>query len=114
MLLATVRSSARKPASAVSKMPISKVADRPYAPGDGGIWVKSKLPNPRGVRGRWRDRPGRDRRHIAALLLDYDTADGRLHDAGRAGTGIVAGHIPGVAAGDHRSNGPPDLVRSLP
>jgi ATP-dependent DNA ligase len=66
---------------------ISKQADRPYAPGDGAIWVKSKCLNRAEflVVG-WTDPEG-SRSHIGALLLGYYTDDGRLLYAGRAGTG---------------------------
>ena len=68
---------------------ISKRADRPYAPGDRGIWVKSKCLNREEfvVIG-WTDPEG-SRSHIGALLLGYYTEDGRLHYAGRAGTGMT-------------------------
>ena len=68
---------------------ISKRADRPYAPGDRGIWVKSKCLNREEfVVVGWTDPEG-SRSHIGALLLGYYTDDGRLHYAGRAGTGIT-------------------------
>jgi bifunctional non-homologous end joining protein LigD len=68
---------------------ISKRADRSYAPGDRGIWVKSKCLNREEfVVVGWTDPEG-SRSHIGALLLGYYTDDGRLHYAGRAGTGIT-------------------------
>ncbi|SEO31487.1 bifunctional non-homologous end joining protein LigD [Rhodospirillales bacterium URHD0017] len=68
---------------------VSKRADQPYAPGDRGIWVKSKCLNREEfVVVGWTDPTG-NRSHIGALLLGYYTADGRLHYAGRAGTGIT-------------------------
>jgi bifunctional non-homologous end joining protein LigD len=68
---------------------ISKRADRAYAPGDRGIWVKSKCLNREEfVVVGWTDPEG-SRQHIGALLLGYYTEDGRLHYAGRAGTGIT-------------------------
>lgn len=68
---------------------ISKRADQPYAPGDRGIWVKSKCLNREEfVVVAWTDPEG-SRSHIGALLLGYYTEDGRLHYAGRAGTGIT-------------------------
>jgi bifunctional non-homologous end joining protein LigD len=67
---------------------ISKRADRPYAPGDRGIWVKSKCLNREEfVVVGWTDPEG-SRQHIGALLLGYYTEDGCLHYAGRAGTGM--------------------------
>ncbi len=68
---------------------ISKRADRPYAPGDRGIWVKSKCLNREEfVVVGWTDPEG-SRSHIGALLLGYYTDDGRLHYAGRAGSGMT-------------------------
>jgi bifunctional non-homologous end joining protein LigD len=68
---------------------ISKRADRPYAPGDRGIWLKSKCLNREEfVVVGWTDPEG-SRDYIGALLLGYYTDDGRLHYAGRAGTGMT-------------------------
>lgn len=68
---------------------ISKLRDRPYAPGDRGIWVKSKCLNREEfVVVGWTDPEG-SRSHIGALLLGYYTTDGKLHYAGRAGTGMT-------------------------
>ena len=68
---------------------ISKRADQPYAPGDRGIWVKSKCLNREEfVVVGWTDPEG-SRSHVGALLLGYYTEDGRLHYAGRAGTGFT-------------------------
>jgi DNA ligase D-like protein (predicted ligase) len=68
---------------------ISKRIDRPYTPGDRGIWVKSKCLNREEfVVVGWTDPEG-SRDHIGALLLGYYTNDGRLHYAGRAGTGMT-------------------------
>ena len=76
---------------------ISKRADRPYAPGDRGIWVKSKCLNREEfVVVGWTDPEG-SRSHIGALLLGYYTKDGRLHYAGRAGTGISAKELEHLA-----------------
>jgi bifunctional non-homologous end joining protein LigD len=67
---------------------ISKRVDRPYAPGDRGLWVKSKCLNREEfVVVGWTDPEG-SRSHIGALLLGYYTDDGKLHYAGRAGTGM--------------------------
>lgn len=68
---------------------ISKRVDRPYAPGDRGIWVKSKCLNREEfVVVGWTDPEG-SRSHIGALLLGYYTDDGRLRYPGRAGTGMT-------------------------
>ena len=76
---------------------ISKWIDRPYAPGDRGIWVKSKCLNREEfVVVGWTDPEG-SRRHIGALLLAYYTDDGRLHYAGRAGTGMTAKELKRLA-----------------
>lgn len=67
---------------------ISKRADRPYAPGDRGIWVKSKCLNREEfVVVGWTNPEG-SRPYLGALLLGYYSDDGRLRYAGRAGTGI--------------------------
>jgi bifunctional non-homologous end joining protein LigD len=72
---------------------ISKRLDRPYAPGDRGLWMKSKCLNREEfiVVG-WTDPTG-SRGHIGALLLGYYTEDGRLHYAGRAGTGMTSAEL---------------------
>lgn len=76
---------------------ISKQADRPYAPGDRGIWVKSKCLNREEfVVVGWTDPEG-SRPHIGALLLGNYTEDGRLHYAGRAGTGMTAKELKRLA-----------------
>jgi bifunctional non-homologous end joining protein LigD len=76
---------------------ISKRADRPYAPGDRGIWVKSKCLNREEfVVVGWTDPEG-SRSDIGALLLGYYTEDGRLHYAGRAGTGMTAKELKRLA-----------------
>jgi bifunctional non-homologous end joining protein LigD len=67
---------------------ISQRIDRPYAPGDRGIWVKSKCLNREEfVVVGWTDPEG-SRGYLGALLLGYYTDDGRLRYAGRGGTGI--------------------------
>src|SRR5918993_3122873 len=77
---------------------ISKLADRPYAPGDRGIWVKSKCLNREEfVVVGWTDPEG-SRSHIGALLLGYYTDDGRLLYAGRAGTGITDTELKRLAS----------------
>src|SRR5262249_49624193 len=51
---------------------VSKRVDAPYAPGDRGLWLKIKMPEPRGVRGGRLDRSGREppvARRVAAQLL---------------------------------------------
>jgi bifunctional non-homologous end joining protein LigD len=68
---------------------ISKRADQTYAPGDRGIWVKSKCLNREEfVVVGWTDPEG-SREHLGALLLGYYTEDGRLHYSGQVGTGIT-------------------------
>jgi DNA ligase D-like protein (predicted ligase) len=76
---------------------ISKRADQPYAPGDRGIWVKSKCLNREEfVVVGWTD-PERSRPHIGALLLGYYTENGRLRYAGRAGTGMTVKELARLA-----------------
>ena len=77
---------------------ISKRVDRAYAPGDRGIWVKSKCLNREEfVVVGWTDPEG-SRQHIGALLLGYYTEDCKLHYAGRAGTGITDKELKRLAA----------------
>ena len=84
---------------------ISKLADRPYAPGDRGIWVKSKCLNREEfVVVGWTDPEG-SRSHIGALLLGYYTDDGRLHYAGRVGTGLTEKELKRLAGELKPSNG---------
>jgi hypothetical protein len=88
MLQATVLAFASTTCKLGLEGAISKLADRPYVPGNRGIWVKSKCLNREEfVVVGWTDPEG-SRSHFGALLLGYYTADGRLHYAGRAGTGI--------------------------
>ena len=77
---------------------ISKRVDRPYAPGDRGLWVKSKCMNREEyiVVG-WTDPTG-SRPHIGSLLLGYYTEDGRLHYVGRAGSGMSMAELTRLAA----------------
>jgi DNA ligase D-like protein (predicted ligase) len=69
---------------------VSKTIDAPYAPGNRGLWRKSKCLNRQefAVVG-WTDPVG-SRPHLGALLLGYYTDDGKLIYAGRAGTGMPA------------------------
>jgi DNA ligase D-like protein (predicted ligase) len=67
---------------------VSKTADAPYAPGNRGLWRKSKCLNRQEfVVVGWTDPEG-SRPHLGALLLGYYTDDGRLMYAGRVGTGM--------------------------
>ena len=67
---------------------ISKRADQPYAPGNRGIWVKSKCLNrAEFVVVGWTD-PDGSRSSLGALLLSYYGNDGKLLYAGRVGTGF--------------------------
>ena len=69
---------------------VSKAVDKPYVPGNRGIWVKTKVSQPAGIRDRRLDRSGR----LALLGSDrccsaITTDDGKLIYAGRAGTGMT-------------------------
>ena len=67
---------------------VSKTIDAPYAPGNRGLWRKSKCLNRQEfVVVGWTDPEG-SRPHLGALLLGYYTEDGRLIYAGRVGTGM--------------------------
>jgi bifunctional non-homologous end joining protein LigD len=67
---------------------VSKTIDAPYAPGNRGLWRKSKCLNRQEfVIVGWTDPEG-SRPYLGALLLGYYTDDGRLIYAGRVGTGM--------------------------
>jgi DNA ligase D-like protein (predicted ligase) len=67
---------------------VSKTVDAPYAPGNRGLWRKSKCLNRQEfVVVGWTDPEG-SRPHLGALLLGYYTDDGKLIYAGRVGTGM--------------------------
>ena len=69
---------------------VSKTIDAPYAPGNRGLWRKSKCLNRQEfVVVGWTDPEG-SRPHLGALLLGYYTDDSRLVYAGRVGTGMPA------------------------
>ncbi|MFT4119164.1 non-homologous end-joining DNA ligase [Bradyrhizobium sp.] len=72
---------------------VSKRVDRAYAPGDRGIWVKSKCLNREEfVVVGWTDPKG-SRPHIGSLLLGYYTDDGSLRYAGRVGAGLAVAEL---------------------
>jgi bifunctional non-homologous end joining protein LigD len=65
---------------------ISKRIDRAYAPGDRGLWVKTKCLNREEFIVLGWSGPSGSRSYFGALLLGYYSEDGKLHYAGRAGT----------------------------
>lgn len=76
---------------------VSKRVDRAYAPGDRGLWVKSKCLNREEfVVVGWTDPTG-SRPRIGSLLLGYYTENGSLRYAGRAGTGITVAELKRLA-----------------
>ncbi|SDR63873.1 bifunctional non-homologous end joining protein LigD [Rhizobiales bacterium GAS113] len=77
---------------------VSKQIDRPYAPGDRGIWVKAKCLNRQEfVIAGWTEPKG-GRQRLGALLLGYYDADGRLLYAGRVGTGMTDRELADLVA----------------
>ena len=69
---------------------VSKMINAPYAPGNRGLWRKSKcLSRQEFVVVGWTDPEG-SRPHLGALLLGYYDDDGKLIYAGRVGTGMPA------------------------
>lgn len=67
---------------------VSKRLDCPYKPGDRGAWRKVKCLNREEfVVVGWTDPEG-SRPYLGALLLAYNTREGQLIYAGRAGTGL--------------------------
>ena len=76
---------------------VSKRVDQPYAPSNRGLWLKSKcLKREEFFVVGWTD-PAGGRSHFGALLLGCYTEDGRLHYAGRAGTGFNERELARVA-----------------
>ena len=67
---------------------VSKTSSAPYAPGNRGLWRKSKCLNRQEfVVVGWTEPEG-SRPHLGALLLGYYSDDGKLIYAGRVGTGM--------------------------
>src|SRR5215472_10068303 len=67
---------------------ISKRIDRPYVPGNRGLWLKLKcLIREEFIVVGWTE-PAGSRPHFGAMLLGYYTNDGQLQYAGRVGTGF--------------------------
>src|SRR5271155_1932039 len=69
---------------------VSKTIDAPYAPGNRGLWRKSKCLNRQELVVVGSADPEGSRPHLGALLLGYYADDGRLIYAGRVGTGMPA------------------------
>ena len=68
---------------------VSKTVDAPYAPGNRGLWRKSKCLNRQEfVVVGWTD-PAGSRPHLGSLLLGYYTDDSKLVYAGHVGTGMA-------------------------
>jgi len=77
---------------------VSKTADAPYAPGNRGLWRKSKcLSRQEFIVVGWTDPEG-SRPHLGALLLGYCTDDGKLIYAGLVGTGMPDKTLADTAA----------------
>jgi bifunctional non-homologous end joining protein LigD len=76
---------------------VSKRADRAYAPRDRRFWLKSKCLNREEFIVIGWSEPSRSRSHFGALLLGYYSHDGKLHDAGRAGTGFTETELKRLA-----------------
>jgi bifunctional non-homologous end joining protein LigD len=77
---------------------ISKRVDRAYAPGDRRFWLKSKCLNREEFIVIGWSEPSGSRSHFGALLLGYYSDDGKLHYAGRAGTGFSETELKRLAS----------------
>ena len=76
---------------------VSKQVDRPYMPGNRGVWVKTKFLNRQEfVVVGWTDPEG-SRSSLGSLLLGYYRDDGKLIYAGRAGHGHDGIRTEGLA-----------------
>ena len=72
---------------------VSKQVDKPYLPGNRGVWVKTKFLNRQEfVIVGWTDPEG-SRSSLGSLLLGYYRDDGKLIYAGRAGTGMTVSEL---------------------
>jgi DNA ligase D-like protein (predicted ligase) len=72
---------------------VSKLIDRPYMPGNRGVWVKTKFLNRQEfVIVGWTDPEG-SRSSLGSLLLGYYCDDAKLIYAGRAGTGMTESEL---------------------
>jgi DNA ligase D-like protein (predicted ligase) len=68
---------------------VSKQIDKPYLPGNRGVWVKTKILNRQEfVVVGWTDPEG-SRSSLGSLLLGYYSDEGKLIYAGRVGTGMT-------------------------
>ena len=96
---------------------IAKRADSPYRPGRNRDWLKFKCLNGQEfVIGGYTDPQG-SRVGFGALLLGYYGADGRLHYAGKVGTGFDRPTLTGLhtaLAADERPCAAFEPVRGLP
>jgi len=70
---------------------------RPYAPGNRGLWLKSKCLNREEFIVIGWSEPSGSRSHFGALLLGYYSDDGKLQYAGRAGTGFTETELTRLA-----------------
>jgi DNA ligase D-like protein (predicted ligase) len=72
---------------------VSKQIDKPYMPGNRGVWVKTKFLNRQEfVIVGWTDPEG-SRSSLGSLLLGYYADDDKLIYAGRAGTGMTESEL---------------------
>jgi ATP-dependent DNA ligase len=72
---------------------VSKQIDKPYLPGNRGVWVKTKFLNRQEfVIVGWTDPEG-SRSSLGSLQLGYYRDDGKLIYAGRAGTGMAVSEL---------------------
>ena len=96
---------------------IAKRADAPYRPGRNRDWLKFKCLNGQEfVIGGYTD-PRGSRVGFGALLLGYYGADGKLHYAGKVGTGFdrpTLTSLHAALAADERPEPAFEPVRSLP
>jgi DNA ligase D-like protein (predicted ligase) len=75
---------------------VSKQVNKPYLPGNRGVWIKTKLLNRQEfVIVGWTDPEG-SRSSLGSLLLGYYRDDGKLIYAGRAGTGMTESELTGL------------------
>ncbi|HJU18363.1 MAG TPA: DNA ligase D [Stellaceae bacterium] len=72
---------------------VSKRRDRPYRPGRSGDWLKVKCQNREEFAVIGFTDPAGSRKGLGALVLGYHDRQGKLHYAGRVGTGFGTDHL---------------------
>ncbi|HEV2303426.1 MAG TPA: DNA ligase D [Stellaceae bacterium] len=96
---------------------VSKRRDRPYRPGRSGDWLKVKFRDGEEFLVIGFTDPAGSREGFGALLLGYYDRSGKLHYAGRAGSGFAAAQLTALRQrleGLGKADPPPELPKGTP